>query len=146
MPKLITSASESISRPKSLVVLVMRAMRPSNPSRNTAAPMAFAAMAKCCGRAEAAGGRRHGAPERPQDGKKAQENVARGKQRGQRVGGPAGAAVGRLRIDQPFSKPHGSAPHRGVAPGCWSRRPHACPAELQSPTRGPEARPRASRT
>ena len=36
MPKLMTSASESISRPKSLVVLVMRAMRPSRPSRKTA--------------------------------------------------------------------------------------------------------------
>jgi len=47
MPKLITSASESISRPKSLVVLVMRAMRPSRPSKKTAAPMALAATPKC---------------------------------------------------------------------------------------------------
>ena len=41
--EMITSASESISRPKSLMVLVMRAMRPSRPSRNTATPMAIAA-------------------------------------------------------------------------------------------------------
>ena len=48
-PKLMTSASESISRPKSLVVLVMRAMRPSSPSSSTAAPMAWAATVKCSG-------------------------------------------------------------------------------------------------
>ena len=46
-PKLMTSARESSSRPKSLVVLVMRAMRPSRPSRKTAAPMAIAAKVKC---------------------------------------------------------------------------------------------------
>src|SRR5207253_1537776 len=32
----MTSARESSSRPKSLLVLVMRAMRPSSPSNNTA--------------------------------------------------------------------------------------------------------------
>ena len=35
MPKLMTSARESSSRPNSLVVLVMRAMRPSSPSSTT---------------------------------------------------------------------------------------------------------------
>ena len=39
MPNVMTSASESISRPKSLVVLVMRAMRPSSPSKKTAKPI-----------------------------------------------------------------------------------------------------------
>src|SRR5579871_2606503 len=47
MPNVITSASESISRPKSLTVFVMRAMRPSRPSSTTAAPMALAAASKC---------------------------------------------------------------------------------------------------
>ncbi len=46
MPNVITSASESISRPKSLTVFVMRAMRPSNPSATTATPMAAAATSK----------------------------------------------------------------------------------------------------
>src|SRR5690349_12647221 len=49
IPKLMTSARESISRPKSLVVLVMRAIRPSRPSRNAAAPIHFAAITKCSG-------------------------------------------------------------------------------------------------
>src|SRR5262249_22410221 len=49
IPKLTTSASESISRPKSEVVLVMRAIRPSSPSRKTAAPIACAAMVNCSG-------------------------------------------------------------------------------------------------
>ena len=39
MPKLITSASESNSRPKSDTVFVIRAMRPSNPSTKTEMPM-----------------------------------------------------------------------------------------------------------
>jgi len=43
MPKVMTSARESISRPKSLTVLVMRAMRPSRPSRKTATPIITAA-------------------------------------------------------------------------------------------------------
>ena len=46
MPKVITSASESISRPKSLVVLVRRAILPSRPSSTTATPMALAATSK----------------------------------------------------------------------------------------------------
>src|ERR1035438_401134 len=46
MPKLITSARESISRPKSLVVCVRRAIIPSSPSNSTANPMAFAAISK----------------------------------------------------------------------------------------------------
>src|SRR6185312_496550 len=46
-PKVMTSASESSSRPKSLLVWVMRAMRPSSPSNRTAKPMALAALSKC---------------------------------------------------------------------------------------------------
>ena len=42
----MTSASESISRPKSLTVLVIRAIRPSSPSKNTANPIALAAFEK----------------------------------------------------------------------------------------------------
>ena len=43
MPKVTTSASESSSLPNSLLVLVMRAMRPSSPSRKTETPITFAA-------------------------------------------------------------------------------------------------------
>src|SRR5947207_4193691 len=45
-PKVITSASESNSRPKSLLVCVMRAMRPSRPSNSTANPIALAAKSR----------------------------------------------------------------------------------------------------
>ncbi len=47
MPKVITSASESSSLPKSLVVLVMRAMRPSSASKGMANRMAIAAQSRC---------------------------------------------------------------------------------------------------
>ena len=110
MPKLMTSASESISRPKSLVVLVMRAMRPSRPSRNTAAPMALAAMAKCSGAPRGAGRGQHRALKRAQNREVAEEDVARGEQRGQRIGRAARPAVRRARVDQPFSKPHVAPP------------------------------------
>ena len=43
-PKLITSASESSSTPKSLWVLVRRATRPSNPSKKMAKKMERAAL------------------------------------------------------------------------------------------------------
>ena len=43
-PKVMTSASESNSLPKSLLVPVIRAMRPSRPSNSTAKPMALAAL------------------------------------------------------------------------------------------------------
>jgi hypothetical protein len=46
-PKLITSASESSSRPNSLVVFVSRAMRPSSPSQKIAMPIIFAASSMC---------------------------------------------------------------------------------------------------
>ena len=42
-PKVMTSARESSSLPKSLAVLVMRAMRPSRASKGMARPMARAA-------------------------------------------------------------------------------------------------------
>jgi len=44
-PNEITSASESNSTPKALVVPVMRAMRPSSMSRTNAKPMKSAAVA-----------------------------------------------------------------------------------------------------
>src|SRR5581483_11333095 len=48
-PNVITSASESSSRPKSLAVPVIRAIRPSKPSNSTANPIALAALSKCQG-------------------------------------------------------------------------------------------------
>ena len=94
----MTSASESISRPKSLVVLVMRAMRPSSPSRNTAAPMALAATAKCSG-APAAPEAASMAPWKERRMEMiAQENVAGGEQRRQRIGRLARPAVRRARV------------------------------------------------
>ena len=99
MPKLITSARESISRPKSLVVLVMRAMRPSRPSSNTATPMVAAANMKCCS-----------APGAPVDARMApctvriternpKKNIAGGEQRGKSIGGARRTPVRRLRLD-----------------------------------------------
>ena len=46
MPNEITSASESSSTPKALVVPVSRAMRPSSESSTNAMPMKGAAIAK----------------------------------------------------------------------------------------------------
>ena len=45
-PKVMTSARESNSRPKFELALVMRAMRPSRPSKRIAQPMARAAASK----------------------------------------------------------------------------------------------------
>ncbi len=50
-PNVITSASESSSLPKSLVVFVIRAIRPSTPSNSTANPIASAAWSKYHGSA-----------------------------------------------------------------------------------------------
>ena len=75
-PKVMTSASESSSRPKSLSVLVRRAMRPSSASKGIAKPMASAARSKwwgCCGRSVQALGNRE----------EAGGNVDRGEHRGQ---------------------------------------------------------------
>ena len=46
IPKLMMSASESSSRPNSLVVFVKRAMPPSSQSIPAARPMVFAAISK----------------------------------------------------------------------------------------------------
>ena len=96
MPKLITSASESISRPKSLMVCVMRAMRPSNPSATTATPMAVGGNFEVAVRSEAALARRDGALKRPDDGEKSKENVSSREERGQRVSRAARPAAGAL--------------------------------------------------
>jgi hypothetical protein len=48
-PNVITSANESSSFPNSLSVCVMRAIRPSIPSKSTANPIAFAAKSRCQG-------------------------------------------------------------------------------------------------
>ena len=94
MPKVMTSASESISRPKSLTVLVMRAMRPSRPSSTTATPMALAATSKCGLRPSCPAGAEQGAFDGADDGDESEEDVAGGEQRGQRVGGAAGRREG----------------------------------------------------
>ena len=101
MPKVMTSASESISRPKSLTVLVMRAMRPSRPSSTTATPMALAAdfkMWHCCRVARLR--RQQRAFDGADDGDESQKNIAGGEQSGQRVGGTARAARGRAGIEE----------------------------------------------
>jgi hypothetical protein len=46
IPNVITSAKESNSRPKSLTVFVILAIRPSSPSKKTANPNNFAASEK----------------------------------------------------------------------------------------------------
>ena len=48
-PKVMTSARESSSLPKSDVVLVIRAIRPSSPSKRIANPISIAELSKCCG-------------------------------------------------------------------------------------------------